>query len=123
MKQAIDEAWKYQGLTYPNPAVGCCIVGAKNELLAINAHQKAGAPHAEVMALKDAYFQLTNDSKILNFTNSSDIHTFLLENHNNCFNDISLYTTLEPCSHVGKTPSCASLISAFRHKKSICRFS
>ena len=117
MKQAIDEAWKYQGLTYPNPAVGCCIVGANNKLLAINAHQKAGTPHAEVMALKDAYFQLTNDSKILNFTNSSDIHTFLLENHNNCFNDISLYTTLEPCSHVGKTPSCASLISRLGIKK------
>lgn len=117
MKQAIQEAWKYQGLTYPNPAVGCCIVGSRGELLAINAHQKAGAAHAEVLALKNAYFQLTNDSKILNLTNSHDIHTFLLESHNNCFHEISLYTTLEPCSHVGKTPSCASLISSLGIQK------
>jgi len=44
-------------------------------------------------------------------TNSSDIYTYLLKNHNNNFKTISLYTTLEPCSHQGKTPSCADLIS------------
>jgi diaminohydroxyphosphoribosylaminopyrimidine deaminase/5-amino-6-(5-phosphoribosylamino)uracil reductase len=117
MSLAIAEAWKYQGLTYPNPAVGCCIIGANNELLAVNAHQRAGNPHAEVMALKDAYFKLTNDSKILDITLSADIHIFLLQNHNNCFKDSSIYTTLEPCSHVGKTPSCASLISKLNIKK------
>ncbi len=117
MTQAIHEAWKYQGLTYPNPAVGCCIVGAKGELLAINAHQKAGKPHAEVLALQDAYVKLTNDFKILNFTNSFEIHNYLLANHNNCFENIFLYTTLEPCSHIGKTPSCASLISNLKIKK------
>jgi diaminohydroxyphosphoribosylaminopyrimidine deaminase/5-amino-6-(5-phosphoribosylamino)uracil reductase len=117
MKQAINEAWKYQGLTYPNPAVGCCIVGSNNELLAINAHQKAGSAHAEVMALKDAYFKLTNDSRILEITLSSDIHLFLLQYHNNCFKETSIYTTLEPCSHIGKTPSCASLISSLGIKK------
>ena len=111
MNLALDEAWKYQGLTYPNPAVGCCIVGKNSELLAVNAHKKAGRPHAEVMALKDAYYKLTSDSEILSLTSSADIHAFLLKNHNNCFRNISLYTTLEPCSHVGKTPSCASLIS------------
>lgn len=117
MKQALNEAWKYQGLTYPNPAVGCCIVGENLELLAVNAHQKAGTPHAEVMALKDAYYKLTNDSKILSIKPSVDIHAFLLENHNNCFKNASLYTTLEPCSHEGKTPSCASLISNLNIKK------
>ncbi len=117
MNLALKEAWKYQGLTYPNPAVGCAIVGSNNELLAIEAHQKAGKPHAEVLAFQSAYFKLTNDSKILKLTSSSDIHTFLLKNHNNCFKEISLYTTLEPCSHVGKTPSCASLISELGIKK------
>lgn len=117
MNLALKEAWKYQGLTYPNPAVGCTIVGQNNELLAVEAHKKAGEPHAEVEALKSAYFKLTNDSKILDLTISSDIHTFLLLNHNNCFKNISLYTTLEPCSHIGKTPSCASLISALGIKK------
>ncbi|MFA6197125.1 MAG: bifunctional diaminohydroxyphosphoribosylaminopyrimidine deaminase/5-amino-6-(5-phosphoribosylamino)uracil reductase RibD [Sulfurimonas sp.] len=117
MNLALQEAWKYQGLTYPNPAVGCTIVGKNNELLAVNAHQKAGFPHAEVLALQDAYFKLTNDTSILNITLSSEIHNFLLANHNGCFKDISLYTTLEPCSHVGKTPSCALLISNLGIKK------
>ena len=117
MSLALKEAWKYQGLTYPNPAVGCAVVGSNNELLSVEAHQKAGFPHAEVMALQSAYFKLTNDSKILDLTLSSDIHTFLLNNHNNCFKDISLFTTLEPCSHIGKTPSCASLISDLGIKK------
>jgi len=112
MNLALDEAWKYQGLTYPNPAVGCCIVGKNSELLAVNAHKKAGTPHAEVMALKDAYYKLTNDSSIISLSSSADIHEFLLKNHNTIFTDVSLYTTLEPCSHVGKTPSCASLISS-----------
>jgi len=117
MNLALSEAWKYQGLTYPNPAVGCTIVGQNSELLSVEAHKKAGEPHAEVQALKSAYFKLTNDSNILNLTLSSDIHTFLLKNHNNCFKNILLFTTLEPCSHIGKTPSCASLICALGIKK------
>jgi len=117
MSLAIAEAWKYQGLTYPNPAVGCCVVGKNNEILSVEAHKKAGNPHAEVEALKSAYLKLTNNSQILELTLSSDIHTFLLKNHNNIFKNCSLYTTLEPCSHVGKTPSCANLISSLGIKK------
>ncbi|MCF6339454.1 MAG: bifunctional diaminohydroxyphosphoribosylaminopyrimidine deaminase/5-amino-6-(5-phosphoribosylamino)uracil reductase RibD [Sulfurimonas sp.] len=117
MNLAIDEAWKYQGLTYPNPAVGCTVVGSNGEILAVEAHKRAGEPHAEVEALKSAYFKITSDEKILNFASSLDIHTFLLKNHNNCFTNVSLYTTLEPCSHIGKTPSCASLISSLAIKK------
>ena len=117
MNLALREAWRYQGLTYPNPAVGCVILGTKNEILSIEAHQKAGTPHAEVMALKSAYFKLTNDSSILDIQNSLEIHTFLLKNHNNCFKDCLVYTTLEPCSHIGKTPSCASLLSKLHVKK------
>ena len=117
MSLALKEAWKYQGLTYPNPAVGCCIVGKSGEILAVEAHQKAGNPHAEVMALKSAYYKLTNDSNILDLIDSLDIHLFLLENHNNIFETILLFTTLEPCSHVGKTPSCANLIGSLGIKK------
>ncbi len=117
MKLALHEAWKYQGLTYPNPAVGCCIVGNNGEILSVAAHQKAGAPHAEVMALKEAYFKLTNDENILEIDSSHNIHEYLIKNHNGCFEKISLFTTLEPCSHIGKTPSCASLISALKIKK------
>jgi len=117
MNLALSEAWKYQGLTYPNPAVGCTIVGVSGEILAVEAHKRAGKPHAEVEALKSAYFKLTKNSEISELTESSDIHTFLLKNHNNIFKDVTVYTTLEPCSHIGKTPSCANLISSLGVKK------
>ncbi len=117
MKLALDEAWKYQGLTYPNPAVGCIVLSSQNEILAVEAHKYAGAPHAEVEALKSAYFRLTNDSKILDIHESSLIHAYLLLHHDNCFKGASLFSTLEPCSHIGKTPSCASLISKLGIKK------
>ena len=117
MKLALKEAWKYQGLTYPNPAVGCVIVSGNGELLAIEAHKRAGMPHAEVEALKSAYFKLTNDDSILELDASSDIHNFLLTHHNDIFSNTTVYTTLEPCSHVGKTPSCAALLSKLNVKK------
>ena len=117
MGQALKEAWKYQGLTYPNPAVGCCIVSKDGEILSVEAHKKTGLPHAEVEALKSAYLKLTNDEVIKNLTSSSDIHKYLKENHNNIFNGCSVYTTLEPCSHVGKTPSCADLLSEMNVNK------
>ncbi len=117
MNLALREAWKYQGLTYPNPAVGCTIVGKHGEVLAVQAHKKAGEPHAEVEALKMAYYKLTSDEKILTLSTSAQIHTHLLENHNGCFSGISVFTTLEPCSHIGKTPSCATLLSKLKIKK------
>jgi len=117
MNLALREAWKYQGLTYPNPAVGCVVVGKHGELLAINAHKKAGEAHAEVLALKDAYIKITNDTTIANIFSSHELHTYLIKNHNNCFAATSLYTTLEPCAHVGKTPSCASLIASLGIQK------
>ncbi|MFK5937864.1 MAG: bifunctional diaminohydroxyphosphoribosylaminopyrimidine deaminase/5-amino-6-(5-phosphoribosylamino)uracil reductase RibD [Sulfurimonas sp.] len=117
MSLALKEAWKYQGLTYPNPAVGCTIVSESGEILAVEAHHKAGEAHAEVNALKSAYFKLTNDDDVLTLKSSADIHSYLLRKHNNIFTDVKLYTTLEPCSHVGKTPSCASLISNLGIKK------
>jgi len=107
---AIEAAWQFQGLTYPNPAVGCTIV-QNGAVIAVGAHAKAGNPHAEVMALKEAYITLSNDNKIDALISSADIHNYLLINHNNIFNDCDIYTTLEPCSHQGKTPSCASLLS------------
>ena len=71
MRLAIDEAWKHQLLTYPNPAVGCVIV--KNQrLLAVEAHKEAGMPHAEVNALKTAYLK-DNPNSILKTKNSSFI--------------------------------------------------
>lgn len=119
MRLALNEAWKYQGLTYPNPAVGACVVSADDALLAVGAHQKAGGPHAEVIVLRDAYVKLTHDAAILKLDSSHEIHDYLSKNHQNCFHECSLYTTLEPCSHVGKTPSCATLITTLGLKKVI----
>ena len=118
MKLAIDEAWKYQFLTYPNPAVGCVIV-KNGELLVIEAHKEAGAPHAEVNALKAAYL-IKYPNSILKTKNSShEIHDFFIENHNGYFNDCEIFVTLEPCNHVGKTPSCANLLKELKPKRVI----
>lgn len=117
MSLAVQEAWKYQGLTYPNPAVGCCVVGSHSEILAVEAHHKAGTPHAEVNALKSAYFKLTNDKRILHVENPSDIHDFLIKNHNDIFKNCSVYATLEPCSKIGKTPACANLLNELKITK------
>lgn len=117
MNLAIKEAWKYQGLTYPNPAVGCCVVGENGEILAIEAHKRAGHPHAEVNALSVAYARLSQNDHILSLKSSHEIHEYLITNHNNLFKNSTLYVTLEPCSHIGKTPACANLIKELGVKK------
>ncbi len=109
---AIDEAWKYQGLTFPNPAVGALVLNESGEILSIEAHHKAGEAHAEVKALQVAFSKLTSDQEILKLQTSSEIHHYLLQHHNNIFKQCAIYVTLEPCNHHGKTPSCADLLSA-----------
>lgn len=110
MNLAINAAWDYQLLTFPNPAVGAVCIGIHGEILSIGAHKKAGGPHAEVYALRDAYVALSGDVVIALSDDSAYIHKYLRENHNNLFHNISMAVTLEPCAHSGKTPSCALLI-------------
>lgn len=114
MNLAIQEAWKYQILTYPNPAVGCCLLDKNGAILEIFAHQKAGEVHAELGAIKRA---LEKDLQIQISDHPQEAYDFILKHHNNFFKDASLYVTLEPCSHFGKTPSCASLLSQLGFKK------
>lgn len=118
MKLAIDEAWKYQLLTYPNPAVGCVIV-KEGKLLAIEAHKEAGQAHAEVNALKVAFLSFNPNSVLKTKQASHEIHEFLIKNHNNFFNDCDIYVTLEPCNHIGRTPACANLLKELRPKRVI----
>ena len=118
MKLAIDEAWKYQLLTYPNPAVGSVVV-KNGELLSVEAHKKAGEPHAEVNALKAAYLKKYPESRLKMIHDAFKIHDFLITNSDNFFNDCTIYVTLEPCNHTGKTPSCAKLISELGLQKVI----
>ena len=118
MKLAIDEAWKYQLLTYPNPAVGCVVV-KDGKLLSIEAHKEAGEAHAEINALKAAYLKEFPNSVLKTKSGSSDIHDYLIKNHDNFFNDCEIYVTLEPCNHVGKTPACANLLKILKPKRVI----
>ena len=83
---AIKEAWKYQFLTYPNPAVGACIIKEK-KILSISAHKLQGKPHAEVNALKEAFLHNYPNSKLKNLKDSLLIHEFLIKNHNNFFHN------------------------------------
>lgn len=118
MKLAIDEAWKFQLLTYPNPAVGCVVV-KNGELLSIEAHKEAGEAHAEVNALKAAFLKKHPNDKLKTINDAFKIHEYLILKHNDFFNDCEVYVTLEPCNHVGKTPSCANLLKELKPKRVI----
>jgi len=111
MQLALDKAWEYQGLTYPNPAVGA-VVTQNGNILAIEAHQKAGTSHAEVLALLSAYETLSNTSIDFDPQDAQKAHIFLLTLPKDFFSQCTIYVTLEPCSHEGKTPSCASLLQS-----------
>ncbi|NCD12686.1 MAG: bifunctional diaminohydroxyphosphoribosylaminopyrimidine deaminase/5-amino-6-(5-phosphoribosylamino)uracil reductase RibD [Epsilonproteobacteria bacterium] len=117
MQKALDAAWPYQVLTFPNPSVGAVVSNDAGEILGIGAHHKAGMPHAEVLALKEAYLALTHDKRIEALSDSMALHTFLKENHQGLFSNLSLHVTLEPCNHFGKTPPCSSLIEALGIKR------
>ncbi|MCP4578326.1 MAG: bifunctional diaminohydroxyphosphoribosylaminopyrimidine deaminase/5-amino-6-(5-phosphoribosylamino)uracil reductase RibD [Deltaproteobacteria bacterium] len=82
MKLAIKEAKKGLGRTAPNPVVGAVIV-KEGKVLASGYHHRAGMPHAEV----DAFGKIGNRAP-----------------------GGTLYVTLEPCNHFGKTPPCTELI-------------
>jgi diaminohydroxyphosphoribosylaminopyrimidine deaminase/5-amino-6-(5-phosphoribosylamino)uracil reductase len=117
MNLAIKEAWKYQLLTYPNPAVGAVVLDKNGAILSIEAHKEAGLPHAEIEAIKGAYIKKVSNSEISKLKDSNDIHNFLYENHNNLFKNDTLYVTLEPCNHYGKTPPCSLLIAKLGFKR------
>lgn len=82
MKMAIDLAKSTTGQTSPNPVVGSVLV-KNNQIIGLGAHLKAGEGHAEVNAINMAGEKAK---------------------------DATIYVTLEPCSHYGKTPPCADLI-------------
>lgn len=87
MSRALQIAQRGLYSTDPNPRVGCVIV-KDNSVLAEGWHQKAGHPHAEIEALKNA-------------------------SENNTFADVSgatCYVSLEPCAHHGRTPPCTEAL-------------
>jgi len=113
MQLALEKAWGYQLLTYPNPAVGA-VVTYRGRIVSIEAHQKAGTSHAEVLALLSAWEAISGTQIDFDRFDADMAHYFLLSLPRRIFSECTLYVTLEPCSHKGKTPSCASLLADIR---------
>ncbi|WP_417879332.1 bifunctional diaminohydroxyphosphoribosylaminopyrimidine deaminase/5-amino-6-(5-phosphoribosylamino)uracil reductase RibD [Vibrio sp.] len=105
MTQAVFSAFDYQMMTQaialanqgvyttaPNPNVGC-VITKDQTLIGQGAHLKAGQPHAEVHALRQAAEQATG---------------------------ATAYVTLEPCSHYGRTPPCAEALIKAQVARVVC---
>ena len=82
MNKCIELARQAEGMTSPNPLVGCIILNPDGKIISTGYHQKYGENHAE----RDALLKIDNAK------------------------DCTLIVNLEPCSHYGKTPPCADLI-------------
>jgi len=82
MRQALELARRGAGATSPNPIVGAVVV-ADGEIVGRGHHPRAGEPHAEVFALRDAGPRARG---------------------------ATLYVTLEPCAHWGRTPPCTEAV-------------
>lgn len=82
MRRALELAMKGTGFTSPNPLVGAVIV-KENRIIGEGYHERYGGHHAEINAFRNA----TEDVR-----------------------DATMYVTLEPCAHQGKTPPCANAI-------------
>lgn len=85
MARAIALAERGRGRTHPNPLVGAVVVSPEDVVVGQGAHLVAGGPHAEVIALDDAGDRARG---------------------------ATLYCTLEPCSHTGRTGPCVDRIAA-----------
>jgi diaminohydroxyphosphoribosylaminopyrimidine deaminase/5-amino-6-(5-phosphoribosylamino)uracil reductase len=85
MRRALEQARRGLGRTTPNPVVGACVVTDEGVVVGDGAHERAGEPHAEVHALNEAGERARG---------------------------ATLYCTLEPCSHTGRTGPCTERIIA-----------
>jgi diaminohydroxyphosphoribosylaminopyrimidine deaminase/5-amino-6-(5-phosphoribosylamino)uracil reductase len=85
MTRALDLAERGRGTTSPNPMVGAVVVREDGTIVGQGYHEQAGGPHAEVRALDEA---------------------------GDLARGASLYCTLEPCCHTGRTGPCVARITA-----------
>lgn len=84
MELALSLAFRGQGFVEPNPMVGC-VIAQDGKVVASGYHERFGGPHAEIQAISSAGSQAEGST---------------------------LYVTLEPCCHFGKTPPCTQAIIA-----------
>jgi diaminohydroxyphosphoribosylaminopyrimidine deaminase / 5-amino-6-(5-phosphoribosylamino)uracil reductase len=84
MARALAVAERGRGRTSPNPMVGAVVVDREGVVVGSGSHEAAGGPHAEVHALRAAGIRA---------------------------HGATLYCTLEPCSHVGRTGPCAPMVA------------
>lgn len=82
LQLALDEAKKALGRTSPNPCVGA-LIAKEGRIVSTGYHEKAGTPHAEIHALERAGEEAAG---------------------------ATLYVTLEPCNHTGRTPPCSHAV-------------
>ncbi len=92
MKRALRLAEKGKGYVTPNPLVGCVICSRDEVPIGEGYHERYGQPHAEINALNS----VKDKSDLL---------------------DATVYVTLEPCSHHGKTPPCAHELAKYPIKR------
>ncbi len=85
MRRALEHARRGLGRTTPNPVVGACVVTPEGVVVGDGAHERAGEPHAEIHALDEAGERARG---------------------------ATLYCTLEPCAHTGRTGPCTERIIA-----------
>ena len=90
MRQALDLAQRGEGRVEPNPMVGCVVV-RNDKCIGQGYHQEFGGPHAEANALRGLSREDVSQSTV--------------------------YVTLEPCSHFGKTPPCADMLCDLRPQR------
>jgi diaminohydroxyphosphoribosylaminopyrimidine deaminase/5-amino-6-(5-phosphoribosylamino)uracil reductase len=87
MARALELAQNGANTAHPNPRVGC-VIAKDGEIIAEGWHERAGGPHAEVAALR----ALASGAGLIAAQGST------------------VYVTLEPCSHHGRTPPCADAL-------------
>src|SRR4051794_38500496 len=85
MRRALELAQRGRGSVEPNPMVGAVLLDAQGEKVGEGWHEKFGGPHAEVNAFAQAGEHARGGT---------------------------LYVTLEPCCHFGKTPPCSKAVIA-----------
>jgi diaminohydroxyphosphoribosylaminopyrimidine deaminase / 5-amino-6-(5-phosphoribosylamino)uracil reductase len=95
MTAALKEARRYRGATAPNPPVGAVGLSAQDEIITVQAHQRAGTGHAEARVIEECR----------KLGRLSELHTVVV--------------TLEPCNHIGRTPACSEALIAGGVKKVI----